>query len=373
MSLRVVTLYSLIEKYYLIDLYLARKLQKSFGIRGLGLTKRRSPPTIRPMRVLSGIQPSGRLHVGNYFGAIRQYIQLQDGGNECFYFIANYHALTSLSDRDRLKEICLDLATGYLAFGLDAENTIFFLQSDVPEVTELAWLLNCQCPMSLMEKCTSYKDKLAKGLQASVGLFSYPVLQAADIVIYDAECVPVGQDQKQHIEVTRDLAGKFNNTFGEDVLVLPEPYIVPEVAIVPGIDGQKMSKSYDNTIELFITDKQTEKRCGKIVTDSAGLDDPKDPDTCNVYSLLTLFAEQAELDEIAASYRAGGYGYGHAKKRLAGLINEHFGEARERYMKFEKDPDYVWDVLAAGGRRARQVAQITMERVRDACGILRHE
>jgi tryptophanyl-tRNA synthetase len=325
------------------------------------------------MRVLSGIQPSGQLHIGNYFGAIRQYVELQESGNNCFYFIANYHAMTSLQDSARLKEICLHLATGYLAFGLDAENTTFFLQSDVPEVTELAWMLNCQCPMSLMEKCTSYKDKLAKGLQANVGLFSYPVLQAADIVIYDAECVPVGQDQKQHIEVTRDLAGKFNNVYGEDVLVLPEPYIVPEVAVVPGVDGQKMSKSYDNTIELFITEKQTQKRCGKIVTDSIELDDPKDPDTCNVFALLKLFAEPVELDEIAASYRAGGYGYGHAKKRLVEMINERFAGARERYLKFEQDPDYVWDVLAAGGKRAREVAMGTMDRVREACGILRHK
>jgi tryptophanyl-tRNA synthetase len=324
------------------------------------------------MRVLSGIQPSGRLHVGNYFGAIRQYIQLQESGHSCFYFIANYHALTSLNDAERLREICLHLATGYLAFGLDAENTTFFLQSDVPEVTELAWILNCQCPMSLMEKCTSYKDKLARGLQANVGLFSYPVLQAADIVIYDAQCVPVGQDQKQHIEVTRDLAGKFNNMFGSEVLVLPEPYIVPEVAVVPGIDGQKMSKSYDNTIELFMTAKQTQKRCAKIVTDSIDLEDPKDPDNCNVFALLKLFASDDELTDIAASYRAGGYGYGHAKKRLSELINEHFAGPRERYAKFEQDPDYVWDVLATGGRRAREVAQATMERVREACGVLRH-
>jgi tryptophanyl-tRNA synthetase len=310
--------------------------------------------------------------VGNYFGAIRQYIELQEAGNDCFYFIANYHALTSLTDRQALEDATMHVAAGYLAFGLGGDQSTFFAQTDVPEVTELCWILNCQSPVSLMEKCTSYKDKLAKGLPPNMGLFDYPVLQAADIVIYDAECVPVGQDQKQHIEVTRDLAGKFNRAYGDEVLVLPEPYIVPEVAIVPGIDGQKMSKSYDNTIEIFLTAKQTKKRCGKIVTDSTPMEDPKDPETCNVFALLKLFADPAEIDEIASSYRAGGYGYGHAKNRLAELINERFAEQREKYEQFEKDPDYVRDVLRDGGRRARQVAQATMDRVRAACGLVRH-
>ena len=322
------------------------------------------------MRILSGIQPSGRLHVGNYFGAIRQYLALQDEGHDCHYFIANYHALTSLRDKAELEAVTLHVATAYLALGVDPEKSVFFVQSDVPQVAELCWILNCVCPVSLMEKGTSYKDKIARGLSASMGLFGYPVLQAADIVIYDADLVPVGQDQKQHIEMTRDLAGKLNREFGSDVLVLPEPYIVPEVAIVPGIDGQKMSKSYNNAIEIFATPKQTKKRCAKIVTDSTPLEDPKDPETCNVLALLKLFADPGELDEIAAGYRAGGYGYGHAKGRLADLINEMFAEAREKYLALESDPDHVRDVLRQGGKKARQVAEATMQRVRDACGII---
>jgi len=314
------------------------------------------------------------LHVGNYFGATRQHLRLQDEGHTCFYFIANYHALTSLQNKDDLEEVTMHVATAYLAMGLDPAKSVFFVQSDVPQVTELTWVLNCFCPMSLMEKATSYKDKVARGLAANVGLFDYPVLQAADIIIYDSECVPVGADQKQHIEITRDIAGKFNNTYGEEIFVLPEPFIVPEVAVVPGIDGQKMSKSYDNTIELFATAKQTKKRCGAIVTDSTPLEEPKDPDTCNVFALLKLFLEDTpeELDEIAASYRAGGYGYGHAKNRLAELINERFADARAKYDELTGRPDYVRDVLRDGGQRARKVAEATMIRVREACGLLTH-
>jgi tryptophanyl-tRNA synthetase len=322
------------------------------------------------MRVLSGIQPSGRLHVGNYFGAIRQHIALAaKADNQCFYFIANYHAMTSSTDAAAIMDNTLHVARVYLALGLDPKTSVFFAQSDVPQVTELCWMLNCICPVSLMEKGTSYKDKLAKGLPANMGLLDYPVLQAADIVIYDSDLVPVGADQKQHIEMTRDLAAKFNKTFGE-TLVLPEPHIVDEVAVVPGIDGQKMSKSYNNTIEIMATTKQTKKRCAQIVTDSTPLEEPKDPDSCNVMALIRLFAEEAEVAEIAGKYRAGGYGYGHAKGRLAELINERFAEAREKYAQLEKDEDYVRDVLADGGRRARAVAEATMQRVRKAAGIL---
>jgi len=310
------------------------------------------------------------LHVGNYFGAIRQYLKLQDAGNECFYFIANYHALTSMSDRDELQAASLHVARGYLALGIDPDKSVFFLQSDVPQVTELCWILNTVCPVSLMEKATSYKDKIAKGVPPSMGLFDYPVLQAADIVIYDAQCVPVGADQKQHIEMTRDLAGKFNRTYGDEVLVLPEPYIVPDVAVVPGIDGQKMSKSYDNTIEIFQTPKATKKRCAQIVTDSTPLEQPKNPDQCNVYALLRLFTSLQEAEDIAGKYRAGGYGYGQAKKRLAELINETFAAARQKYAELEKDPDSVRDVLREGGKKARKVAEATMQRVRQACGIV---
>ncbi|HUT56745.1 MAG TPA: tryptophan--tRNA ligase [Phycisphaerae bacterium] len=324
------------------------------------------------MRILSGTQPSGRLHVGNYFGAIRQYIKLQDEGHECFYFIANYHALTSIQDKAELERITLHVAMAYLALGIDPQRTVFFAHSDVPEVAELCWFLNCVCPVSLMEKAHSYKDKVARGLPPNMGLFDYPVLQAADILIYDSNLVPVGADQKQHVEMTRDIAQKFNRTYGQDLLVVPEAYIVPEVAVVPGIDGQKMSKSYDNTIELFTTPKATQKRCMQIVTDSTPMEAPKDPDKCNVFALLKLVASPQELDEIAGRYRAGGYGYGQAKKRLAELINELFAGARGRYAELEASPDTVRDVLREGGRKARQVAQATMERVRSAAGIVVH-
>ena len=324
------------------------------------------------MRVLSGTQPSGKLHIGNYFGAIRQYVKLQESGNECFYFIANYHALTSLRDAKGLADSTLHVAMAYLALGIDPNRSVFFAQSDVPQVTELCWMLNCVCPMSLMEKATSYKDKIAKGIAPNVGLFDYPVLQAADIIVYDSNLVPVGADQKQHIEMTRDIAGRFNREFAQEVLTLPEPYIVAEVAVVPGLDGQKMSKSYDNTIEIFQTPKETKKRCGQIVTDSTPLEAPKNPEQCNVFALLRLFAGPGEIDEIAGKYRAGGYGYGHAKTRLAELINEQFAEAREKYEKLAAHPDDVRDVLAEGGRKARAVAEATMQRVRSACGIVRH-
>ena len=322
------------------------------------------------MRILSGIQPSGRLHVGNYFGAIRQHIALQEQGHQCFYFIANYHAMTSSSDKADLEANTLHVAMAYLALGMDPTRSVFFAQSDVPQVTELCWILNCVCPMGLMEKATSYKDKTAKGISANVGLFDYPVLQAADIVIYDSNLVPVGADQKQHIEITRDLAVKLNMAYGQELLVVPEAHIVPEVAIVPGIDGQKMSKSYNNTIEIFATPKETAKRCGLIVTDSTPLESPKNPEQCNVFALLRLLAEPAELEEIAGKYRAGGYGYGHAKKRLAELINDKFAAAREKYAQLEKQPDMVRDVLRDGGRRAREVSEVTMQRVRSACGLI---
>jgi tryptophanyl-tRNA synthetase len=310
------------------------------------------------------------LHLGNYYGAIRQFLSLQDEGHECFYFLANYHALTSTRDKDQLAELTLHLAAGYLAMGVDPDRSVFFLQSDVPQVAELCWFLNTVCPVSLMEKATSYKDKIVKGLAPNMGLFDYPVLQAADIVIYDADLVPVGADQKQHVEMTRDIAGKFNREFGGDVLALPEPYIVPEAAIVPGIDGQKMSKSYDNTIEIFQTPKQTTKCCGKIVTDSTPMEAPKDPKTCNVFALLKLLAAPDELDEIADKYKAGGFGYGQAKKLLAEMINEEFAHARERYELLINDPDTVWDVLWEGGKKARTAADATMDRVRTATGVV---
>lgn len=323
------------------------------------------------MRILSGIQPSGRLHIGNYFGAIRQYLKFQDEGHQCFYFIANYHALTSMKDAASLRESTLHLAAGYLALGIDPEKSVFFIQSDVPQVTELCWFLNAVCPVGLMERATTYKDKVNRGLAPNMALFDYPVLQAADISIYDAKMVPVGADQKQHIEITRDLVGKFNMSFGEGCLVMPEPYIVESVAVVPGLDGQKMSKSYNNVIEIFDTPKGTQKTCGRIVTDSTSLEDPKDPSKCNVYALIKLFATADEAAEIAAAYRAGGYGYGHAKKRLAEMINDRFADSRTRYDDLIVRTDYLMDILAAGGAKARASAEMTMERVRAASGIIR--
>ena len=322
------------------------------------------------MRILSGVQPSGKLHIGNYFGALRQYLKLQDEGHQCYYFIANYHALTSVQDKAVLEEMTLDVARSYLALGIDPGRCVFFAQSDVPQVTELCWILTCVCPVSLMEKGTSYKDKVAKGLPANMGLLDYPVLQAADILIYDANLVPVGADQRQHIEMSRDLAVKLNQTWGREVLVLPEPYIVSEVAVVPGTDGQKMSKSYNNTIEIFQPAKATGKRCAQIVTDSTPLEAPKNPEQCNVFALLRLFATVQEQQEIADKYRAGGYGYGNAKKRLAELINEKFATARDRYDQLLKDEPFVRDVLREGGRKARATAEATMQRVRSAVGIV---
>ncbi len=320
------------------------------------------------MRVLSGIQPSGRLHLGNYFGAMRPQIELQ-AEHECFYFIANYHAMTSLQDRKLLEQFTREVAMGYLALGLDPKRTVFFRQSDVPEVTELAWILSCVTPMGLLQRCHSYKDKIAQGLSPSHGLFAYPVLQAADILIYKPHLVPVGQDQKQHIEVTQDIQTKFNQTYAE-VFVRPEPLIGSEVAVVPGVDGRKMSKSYDNTIELFCTPSQARKRIMSMVTDSTPVESPKDPAKCNVLALLRLIASREEMADWEERYRRGGTGYGEAKKRLHELYAEKLGPAQERYNALVKNPDEIEDILVDGGRRARAVAGQTMEEVRAACGIV---
>lgn len=320
--------------------------------------------------ILSGITPSGRLHLGNYFGAMRQHIRMQEEG-DAFYFIANYHSLTALHDGDQVRENSINIAMDYFALGLDPEKSTFFLQSDVPEVTELAWILGTFCPVSLMEKGVAYKDKVAQGMSPNIGLFTYPILQAADILIYDSNLVPVGADQKQNIEICRDLAGKLNHQFGDELLVLPEPRIVKEVAIVPGVDGRKMSKSYGNTIGIFDEGKSLKKQVMSIQTDSADLDDPKDPDGCNVFALLKLFMNKEDLNEIAERYRAGGYGYGHAKKELLNQINDYFGEARERRKELEQRPDDVMDLLRMGGKKARERALHVMERVRTATGLIR--
>ncbi|TVR17264.1 MAG: tryptophan--tRNA ligase [Balneolaceae bacterium] len=320
--------------------------------------------------ILSGIQPSGKLHIGNYFGAMRQHIRMQDEG-DAFYFLANYHSLTSINDRDKLREFTTDVVLDYLALGLDPKRCTFFAQSDVPQTTELAWILGCLTPVSLMEKGVSYKDKVAQGLNPNIGLFTYPILQAADILIYHSDLVPVGEDQKQNIEICRDLAGKLNRAYDEELLVIPEEYIVKSVAIVPGIDGRKMSKSYDNTINIFDEGKSLKKKVMSIQTDSTSLEDPKDPDTCNVFALIKLFAENDQKNEIAEKYKAGGYGYGHAKKELLSLINDYFAEARERRKELEKDMDYVHDVLQEGGKKARERAETVMEPIRKATGLFR--
>lgn len=319
------------------------------------------------MRVLSGIQPSGKLHVGNYFGAIKQHLELQQE-HESFYFIANYHALTSIRDKALLARYTHDVALDYLALGLDPAKTVFFRHSDVPEVTELAWILSTVTPMGLLQRCVSYKEKLEKGLSADHGLFAYPVLQAADILIYKSDLVPVGSDQKQHIEVTQDIAAKFNNAFGE-IFVIPQSRILESTATVPGTDGQKMSKSYDNTIEIFADDKAIKKSVMSIVTDSTPLEEPKDPDKCNVMALLRLVAGPDETAEWEQRYRQGGVGYGHAKKRLVELLIETFRPYRHKRSELENDPGYVEKVLQDGARRARAVARETMTQVRAATGI----
>jgi tryptophanyl-tRNA synthetase len=319
------------------------------------------------MRILSGIQPSGKLHLGNYFGMMQPALELQQRG-EAFLFIANYHALTSVSDPAALRQGTLDVALDFLASGLDPAKTVFYRQSDVPEVNELAWLLSTVTPMSLLEKCHSYKDKIAKGIAPSHGLFAYPVLMAADILIVQSNIVPVGRDQKQHVEVTRDIAIKFNNQFGE-VFTIPEPSIRDSVAVVPGLDGQKMSKSYGNTVEIFGAAKEVKNKIMRIVTDSKGLADAKDPDTCNVFALYKLFASEAEREALAARYRAGGMGYGEAKKALAEKFEAHFGPLRAKRDELAKNLDYVEGVLRNGAERARAEALKTLKKARQAVGL----
>ncbi len=319
------------------------------------------------MRILSGIQPTGKLHLGNYFGMMRPVLELQQQG-EAFIFIANYHALTTMNNPDALRTNSWDVALDFLACGLDTEKAAFYRQSDVPEVTELTWLLSTLTPMGLLERCHSYKDKMARGIAASHGLFSYPVLMAADILAVQSDVVPVGRDQKQHVEVTRDLALKFNNQYGP-VFKIPEPSIREEVAVVPGVDGQKMSKSYNNTVEIFGPIAEAKKQIMRIVTDSKSLEDVKDPDTCNVVALYKLLATPEEQSALADKYRAGGMGYGEAKKALATVFEAHFEPFREKRAELARNPDYVEDVLRDGARRARAEARITLNRARQAAGL----
>ncbi|MBL7011914.1 MAG: tryptophan--tRNA ligase [Kiritimatiellales bacterium] len=319
------------------------------------------------MRILSGIQPSGKLHIGNYFGMMKPALELQEQG-EAFLFIADYHALTSVRDAAALREMTMDVALDFLAAGLDPNKTAFYRQSDVPEVQELAWLLSVVTPMGLLERCHSYKDKTAKGMPATHGLFAYPVLMAADILSVQSTVVPVGRDQKQHVEVTRDIATKFNNMYGE-VFTIPEPSIRDSVAVVPGVDGQKMSKSYDNTLEIFGATGPLKKRVMKIVTDSKEMEDPKDPETCNVFALYKLFASEEEQADLAARYRAGNFGYGTAKKELLAKINEHFEPMRAKRAELENNMDFVKEVLAKGAEKARAETRRTLQAARKAVGL----
>lgn len=323
--------------------------------------------------VVSGIQPSGRLHLGNYFGAIRQHIDLHTE-HEAFYFIVNYHAMTSVDDAERLRDNTFDVALDYLALGFDPEEAALFVQSDVPEVTELTWIFFNLLPTSRLEKGVAYKEKVNAGLTPNAGLFNYPVLQSADILAYGGTLVPVGADQKQNIEIARDLARRFNQRFcpsDDPLFPVPEPHILDDVAVVPGIDGQKMSKSYDNTIGIFDEGDELRDKVMSIVTDSKPLDAPKDPESCNVFSLIRLFADDEHRKEIAEQYREGGYGYGHAKQDLLELIEEFFAEARARRKDLEKRPDYVRDVLRNGAKRARERVEPMMERVRSLTGLVR--
>lgn len=324
-------------------------------------------------RVLSGLQPSGQLHLGNYAGAIKQFVQLQDT-HEMYVFVASYHALTSSRDPEQLRTNIRQVVVDYLAFGLDPAKTHIYLQQDVPAVTELCWLLSCVCPKHMMDKATSYKDKVAKGLPASVGLYTYPILQAADILSVDPDLVPVGEDQRQHIEITRDLAAKFNHYFGTDdtpVFKLPDAMIQKESGVLPGIDGQKMSKSYGNAIDPFMDEKPLRKRIMKIVTDSKGVDDVKEPAGCTVFQ---IFAGLAGIDdprtaELAERYRKPGMGYGHAKQALFELILDEFGDARARRKELLTDTAYIDRVLQEGAEAANRTVSGVLKRAREAAGL----
>jgi tryptophanyl-tRNA synthetase len=319
------------------------------------------------MRVLSGIQPTGPIHWGNYFGAIRQYIALQDN-KQAFYFIANLHALTTVRDREKLRQWTFDVALDLVALGLDPNKATMFVQSDVPEVSELCWLLLTGTPMGLLERCVAYKDKIAKGLSADAGLFTYPVLQAADILAYDSDTVPVGADQVQHIEVCRDLAGSFNHEFG-DVFVLPKAYVLETTARVPGTDGEKMSKSYNNTLAVFEDAKTQRKQIMRIVTDSRPMDQPKEPAGDVLYDLYSLVAAGDEREAIAALYRRGGFGYGEVKKALADAAEKFFAEPRARRAELAANPDRIRQILGDGAATARKKAAEVLKRAQDASGI----
>jgi tryptophanyl-tRNA synthetase len=318
--------------------------------------------------VLSGIQPTGPFHWGNYFGAIRQYIELQDQAAEAYYFIANLHALTTVRDPELLRQYTLDGAIDLLALGLDPNKAVLFVQSDVPEVNELCWLLLTGTPMGLLERAVSYKDKIAKGLKADAGLFTYPVLQAADILAYDADIVPVGEDQIQHIEICRDIAGSFNHNFGE-TFVLPKPQVLDSSARVPGTDGEKMSKSYGNTLAVFDDVKAQRKQIMRITTDSRPMEQPKNPAGDVLFDLYKLVASESQVADMASLYARGGFGYGEVKKALADAAEAFFAEARKRRADWAARSDDVRDVLNVGAAKARAKAAATLARAQAACGV----
>jgi tryptophanyl-tRNA synthetase len=318
--------------------------------------------------IVSGIQPSGNLHLGNYFGAVQQFLQFIEEGHKCYYFLANYHALTSLRDPQRLLDLTRSTAADYVALGLDPARCAIYVQSDLPEVCELQWLLTTVTPMGMLERCHAYKDKVQQGLSSDHGLFAYPVLQAADILIVRANRVPVGQDQKQHIEVTRDIAGYFNNTYGE-LLTIPEPYIPDNVAVVPGRDGRKMSKSYNNTIELFASEDDVRQQIFSIVTDSASLKEPKNPDTSMLFAILKLFCNDEQQAYWADRFRSGGLGYREVKQAIFDLYMEKFGPMRARRQELVSQPEYIDEILKQGAEKARKIAQPLLREARTAVGI----
>jgi len=320
------------------------------------------------MRVLTGIQSSGTLHIGNYFGAIKPMLELQES-SELFMFIANYHALTTLKDAKALKQNTLDAAVTFLSLGIDPNKTTFWAQSNVKEVLELYWILSAYTPMGLLERAHSYKDKVAKGIGANHALFSYPVLMAADILLYDAQVVPVGKDQIQHVEITRDIALKFNNDHGE-VFTMPEFKVDDNLATVVGTDGAKMSKSYGNTIDLFTTEKKLKKQLGSIVTDGSSLEEPKEYENCNVYKMCELFMSDDELKDLQLRYKRGGEGHGHFKMTLKDKIWDHFSEAREKKAYYDEHLDEVRDILNDGAKKAENIASAKMELIREKVGIL---
>ncbi len=320
------------------------------------------------MRILSGIQPSGTIHIGNYFGMIKKMVESQNDG-ELFAFIASYHALTSVKDKEFLEKNIFEAAVNFLALGMDPEKSTFWVQHDVKEVLELYWLLSNHTSMGLLERAHSYKDKTSKGIQANHGLFSYPVLMAADILLFDSNIVPVGRDQIQHVEMTRDIATSFNHTYGE-ILILPESKVDDNVATVPGTDGAKMSKSYNNTIDMFGTAKTIKKQVMGIVTDSKELNEPKEWENCNIYTLSKLFMNEDELANLRVRYATPGEGYGHFKMTLLEKINTHFEPYAQKREYYLNNPKKVKEILAFGASKARKIASAKMEIIRDAVGLI---